>query len=68
MVPATNDISELFRWLALNRSLKTSLCFQCIRVAVCRKPFFIEASLFSETVYGNPTKMSFQEKIDVTYY
>ena len=44
-------ISERFPWLVLNRSRKTCLALQFVRVVICSTAFFTKASLFSKTVY-----------------
>ena len=62
---ATNVISEPFPWLVLNRTRKTCLALQCIRVVVYSTVFLIKGILFSKTVYGNPAEMSFQKTFDV---
>ena len=65
----TNVISETFNRLLLNRSLKTCLALQCIRVVVCSTAFFFtKVSLPSKNFYWNPAKMSFQETFDINYY
>ena len=51
LVPATNVIFEPFPWLEPNRSRKTCLVLQCIRVVVCNTAFFIKVSLLLKNVY-----------------
>ena len=64
---ATNVISEPFPWSALNRSGKTCLALQYIRVVVCRTALFHKSTFILTTVDLNLIKMSFQETFE-TYY
>ena len=41
---------ELFPWLVLNRSCKTCLALQCIRVVVCSTAFFQKGTFILEKI------------------
>ena len=68
VAPATNVITEPFPLVVPNRSRKTCLALQCIRVVVCSTAFFIKVSLFLNNVYWNPGRMSLSETFDIHYY
>ena len=45
---ASNVISKTFTWLLLNRSSKTCLALQCVRVVVCSTAFYHESNVTFE--------------------